>query len=215
MGAPCAAPPFYRFIMQPAATLHLKVPPVAVGHFSTLFSAGVGIKTTAGISLSDLLSRQLSIAPEYVDRRIQTIFLNHRAVDRTEQVIVPAEAVLALSAAMPGLVGATFRKDGALADFRKDISYRSIPAAPQDSSRTETLITLKLFNLVAQELGPHLLSLGVWIDSKNLAPILTTGSIPIESCRWNDHELSPAQLTGLKYPQGWIAFSVKWFPPLT
>ena len=202
-------------MMQPAATLHLNLPPSAAGHFSLLFSAGMGIRTIAGISLTDLLCRQLGIDPEYVEGRIQTLFLNHRAVDRTEQVIVPAGAVLALSAAMPGLVGATFRKGGALADFRKDISYRNILAPASDSDHEETLITLKLFNLVAQELGPHLLSLGVWIDSKNLAPILTTGSIPIEACRWNDHELSPAQLTGLKCPPGWIALSVAWSPPLT
>ncbi|MBI5061926.1 MAG: hypothetical protein HZB87_00195, partial [Desulfatitalea sp.] len=80
--------------MQPAATLHLNLPPAAADQFGIAFSAGVGIKTMAGISLTDLLCRQLAIDPEYVDRRIQTIFLNHRAVDRTEQVIVPAKAIL-------------------------------------------------------------------------------------------------------------------------
>ncbi len=204
--------------MQPSATLILGLPPAAADHFGLIFSAGMGIKTVAGISLTDLLCRQLGIAPEYVAQRIQTIFLNHRAVDRTEQVSVPAEAVLALSAAMPGLVGATFRKDGALADFRKDISYRSIPAALQDSRRAETLITLKLFNLVARELGPHLLSLGVWIDSPILKPMLSklqaAAPMPIETCRWNSREVPPAQLSELCRPEGWIALSVAWQPPL-
>ena len=197
--------------------LHLNLPPAAASHFSALFSAGVGIKTIAGISLTDLLCRQLAIDPEYVNQRVQTIFLNHRAVDRTEQVIVPAEAVLALSAAMPGLVGATFRKGGALADFRKDISYRDIPAPPPDGSHKETLITLKLFNLVARELGSHLLSLGVWIDRRTLAPlvaqILAADPMPIQACRWNGRELSAVQLSGLKWPQGWIALSVAWPQP--
>ncbi|MBI5550218.1 MAG: hypothetical protein HY911_01835 [Desulfobacterales bacterium] len=205
-------------MLQPAATLQLKLPPAAIGHFSTLFSAGVGIKTIAGISLSDLLCRQLAIAPEYVERRIQTIFLNHRAVDRTEQVIVPAKAILALSAAMPGLVGATFRKGGALAAFREDISYRNSPVPPPDSSQNDTLITLKLFNLVARELGPHLLSLGVWIDSPILKPLLSqlqaATPMPIETCRWNDREVPPTQLSELCRPEGWVALTVAWHPPL-
>jgi hypothetical protein len=204
--------------MQPAATLHLKLPPAAIGHFSTLFSAGVGIKTIAGISLSDLLCGQLAIAPEYVERRIQTIFLNHRAVDRTEQVIVPAEAVLALSAAMPGLVGATFRKGGALAAFREDISYRNSPVPSPDSSHIDTLITLKLFNLVARELGPHLLSQGVWIGGPILKPLLSqlqaATPMPIETCHWNGRGVPPTQLSELCRPEGWVALTVAWHPPL-
>jgi len=205
-------------MMQPAATLHLNLPIAAAGHFSVLFSAGMRIKTIAGISLTDLLCRQLAIDPEYVERRIQTIFLNHRAVDRTEQVIVPAGAVLALSAAMPGLVGATFRKGGALADFRRDISYRNIPAPASDGGHAETLITLKLFNLVARELGPHLLSLGVWIDSPILKLLLSqlqaASPMPIATCQWNGREIPPAQLAELCRPEGWIALSVAWHPPL-
>ncbi|MBI5895606.1 MAG: hypothetical protein HZB24_06245 [Desulfobacterales bacterium] len=204
--------------MQPAATLHLNLPPAAADQFGIAFSAGVGIKTMAGISLTDLLCRQLAIDPEYVDRRIQTIFLNQRAVDRTEQVIIPAGAVLALSAAMPGLVGATFRKGGVLAGFRKDISYRNIPAPPQDGSREETLITLKLFNLVARELGPRLLSLGVWIDSRILkqlvAQIQAAAPMPLDACQWNGRECPPTQLAELCWPEGWIALSVAWHPPL-
>jgi len=192
------------------------MPPAAADHFSILFSAGVGIKTIADISLSDLLCRQLGIAPEYVDQRIQTIFLNYRAVDRTEQVIVPAGAVLALSAAMPGLAGATFRKGGALAAFREDISYRDIPATPASGRQQETLITLKLFNLVARELGPHLLSLGVWIDSPTLKQLVSqifAAPTHIEACRWNDLELTSDQLCELKWPEGRIAFTCAWHPP--
>jgi hypothetical protein len=203
-------------MMQPAAALHLNLPIAAADHFSVLFSAGMGIRTIAGISLTDLLCRQLAIDPEYVERRIQTIFLNHRAVDHTEQVIVPAGSVLALSAAMPGLVGATFRKGGVLADFRKDISYQTI--TPHDDIREETLITLKLFNLVARELGPHLLSLGVWIDSPILKPLLlqlqAAAPMPIEACQWNGQALPPTQLSKLSWPEGWITLSVIWQPSL-
>ncbi len=203
-------------MMQPAAALVMRLAQAAADHFSPLFSSGVGIKTIQDIPLMDLLCRQLAIAPEYVAQRIQTIFLNHRAVDRTEQVIVPADAVLALSAAMPGLVGATFRKGGVLSAFREDISHHA--DAPSKGGMQETVITLKLFNLVAEELGPHLLSQGVWVDGGALSPIVSriaaAPSLPIETCQWNGRELSPDRLSDLEFPGGWIALSIVWVPPL-
>lgn len=193
----------------------MRLPPAAVKHFSPLFCAGVGIKTIDGIALTDLLCRQLAIAPDYVDQRIQTIFLNHRAVDRTEQVIVPADAVVALSAAMPGLVGATFRKGGVLSGFREDISHRA--ASAMKGTRQETVITLKLFNLVAEELGPYLLASGVWVDASPLAAIAArlAAAAPscIDACQWNGRELSLVRLSGLQWPEGWIALSIVWEPP--
>ena len=117
---------------------------------------------------------------------------------------------------MPGLVGATFRKGGALADFRKDISYVNSPANPQDGSHEETLITLKLFNLVARELGPHLLTQGVWIDDRSLMQLISRISpyINIEDCQWNGRKIPSAQLSGIDWPRGWIDLTVSWQPPM-
>ena len=62
---------------------------------------------------------------------------------------------------MQGLVGITFRKGGFYAALRSSISY----------AKTDTLIVkgageiiLKLFNLVAKELGPELLAKGIRIE---------------------------------------------------
>jgi hypothetical protein len=199
--------------MKPATTLFLRLPPAAAGHFSYLLNVGVGIPTVAGIGLTDLLCRQLGIDASYVEQRIQTIFLNSRAVDRTEQVSIPANAVVALSASMPGLVGATFRKGGLLSGFRKDISYQSSPR-PANNGHQETLVTLKLFNLVAEELGPHLLTHGVWIDGRAVAELLSrmaaTHGGNFQEARREGRPIPSAQLLQQDWPNGWVALSVAW-----
>jgi hypothetical protein len=199
--------------MQPETTLFLRLRPTAVTHFGPLFSTGVGIPTIVGIGLTELLCQQLAIDPDYVANRIQTIFLNSRAVDRTEQVTVPAGAVIALSAAMPGLAGATFRKGGLLAGFRKDISHQYAQRT-EEKSRQETLITLKLFNLVAQELGPHLLAHGVWIDGLSvpelLSRIASTVGGNIQEALCNGRPIPSAQLAHVDWPNGWVALAVAW-----
>lgn len=199
--------------MQPETTLFLRLPPAAARHFGSLFNAGIGIPTVVGIGLTELLCQQLGIAPDYVAHRIQTIFLNSRAVDRTEQVTLPAGAVIALSAAMPGLAGATFRKAGLLSGFRKDISHQNrTPSA--NNGRHETLITLKLFNLVAEELGPQLLVHGIWIDGRAVPELLSriaskVGGNIIEA-RCDGRPIPSAQLPHIDWPNGWVALTVAW-----
>ena len=80
-------------------------------------------------------------------------------------VIVKDGATLALSGAMPGLIGATMRRGGVLASFRSGISYD-----PRGNTRSggNGRITLKLFNLLIDELGPRFLSRGIWTTHSRL-----------------------------------------------
>lgn len=177
---------------------------------SALFGAGVGIETQVGISLSQLLCDRLGVSQEYLDHRIQTIFVNGRTVDHPDQALIEEDATVALSAAMPGLVGATFRKDGLLAVFRKDISQ--IDGKKMDGPQKKTMITLKLFNLVAKELGPSLLERGVWLKGKQLARHIERigESTPalFEAVVWNDHPIPADQLPAIQWPEGWVHFVV-------
>ena len=68
---------------------------------------------------------------------------------------------LALSAAMPGLVGVTFRKGGFYASLRNTITYSKTEASVV---KGDGEIVLKLFNMVAKELGPAFLENGIRID---------------------------------------------------
>jgi hypothetical protein len=69
---------------------------------------------------------------------------------------------LALSAAMPGLVGAVMRKGGVLASFRHSISAQTDAECKTVDLGT---VTIKLFNLLVKELGAGFLARGIWIKS--------------------------------------------------
>lgn len=141
------------------------VPEEGLPAFRTLFQQGVGIPIQTGATLEDLLCGQWGIARDYVMNRISTLFLNGKPVDELAAAVVEEGATLALSGAMPGLIGATMRRGGVLAPFRSGITYCPTEATCASGSGR---ITLKLFNLLIDELGPQFLSRGVWIDRTRL-----------------------------------------------
>ncbi|MGC1404849.1 MAG: hypothetical protein WA974_18225, partial [Thermodesulfobacteriota bacterium] len=120
-------------------------------------------------SIKDLLSRDLGITAEYMESRIQTVFLNGKAVDDLDSAILHDGSTLALSGALPGLVGATLRRKGTYASLRRAITLSEEKGpVPQKQGR----VVVKLFNLLVPELGPHLLAQGVWISGKDLDQFL-------------------------------------------
>jgi len=91
--------------------------------FFQLMQRGFMVKIRVGCSIKSLLCNQLGLSQEYLEERIQTILLDGRPVDDVESAIVKQESTLALSAALPGLVGATLRKGGYYAPLRSHISH--------------------------------------------------------------------------------------------
>jgi len=136
--------------------------------FFQLLQQGFMLKAQTGCSIETLLCKQFGLSPEYVEKRIQTIFLDGRPVDDVNSTIIEDGSTLALSAAMPGLAGATLRKGGYYASMRSQISYREVPTS---KPFREGIILLKLFNLLLKELGPTFLKQGVWIDGKDLSDL--------------------------------------------
>ena len=134
-----------------------------VPHFFSLLSAGFSVYVKAGCSINDLLSQEFGIPEAYINDRIQTIFLNGKAVDDSKSATLQDGAALALSAAMPGMVGSTFRKEGVFAGMRSQISHVTDSSVHHDS---QIEVKLKLFNLIAKELGPAFLQKGVSIEGE-------------------------------------------------
>jgi hypothetical protein len=130
--------------------------------FSSILQAGFKVNIHTGVSIKDLLCNQFDIDPDYVEDRIRTAFLNGKPVDDFSTAIIESGATLALSAAMPGLVGATFRKGGYLAAFRGTITHRRADTVALD--RTDVMF-VKLFNLLAKEIGATFLKRGAMVDS--------------------------------------------------
>jgi len=132
-----------------------------ISNFINLLGRGFRIKIESGHSIRDLFSRQLGLDPEYLEKRIQTLFLNGKVVDDVDSAVINDGSVLALSAAMPGVLGATLRKSGFFATMRSQISYRAKTAKSLSDGQGE--MVLKLFNMVAVELGPIFLKQGIVI----------------------------------------------------
>jgi len=136
--------------------------------FYQLLSKGFIIHTRTGCTIKDLLCGQLGIKDDYLEERIQTIFLDNKTVDDVDSAVIQEGSILALSAAMPGVLGATLRKGGRYAPMRRQISQdKDIPSDVHKKGE----VTIKLFNLIARELGPLFLEQGIRVKGEDFFDI--------------------------------------------
>jgi hypothetical protein len=158
--------------------------------FYALLEKGVGLQANTGCSLRDFLCGQIGLSDDYLDNRIQTLFLNARPVDDVKTAVIRDGDTLALSAAMPGLVGATMRKGGHYASLRQGISQQ---ADTGDRCQARGRVTLKMFNMVAKEVGGHLLSRGVEVNGSDLERAFrrSVEGAAIASARLDGNPVSP------------------------
>jgi hypothetical protein len=134
-----------------------------------LLGHGFGLNVQTGCSVKELLCQQFRIPEDYLDERIKTVFMNSRVVDDLSSAMVKEGSTLALSGAMPGLVGAILRSGGFYASMRSQISYdqNKLSSPPRTGK-----ITLKLLNLVVKELGPVFLEQGIWLNGEKFQEFL-------------------------------------------
>jgi hypothetical protein len=149
----------------PIARLSLIVKAELVPIFFQLLGQGFKVNAQIGCSVKELLCNQLGIHEDYLTERIQTIFLNAKVVDDVKSAIVNEGSILALSGAMPGLVGAILRSGGIYAGMRSQISHKENKLSSQGQTAP---ITLKLLNLIVKELGPIFLQRGIGINGQTL-----------------------------------------------
>jgi hypothetical protein len=167
--------------------------PVRWTDFSPLLQRGVFCPLGSPCSVADYLTRDLAIEPGYVRERIATVFLDGSVVDDLEAAMLHPGSTLTLSAAMPGLVGATLRRGGFYAAMRSQISWRTEPGSgAAASSGSEAApggahggppgtIRLKLFNTVLREIGPAVLRRGVTVERGQ-----ATGAVRAWCCEAGD-----------------------------
>lgn len=150
--------------------LCLLIEPALFPKFFEILQGGFIVKCRVGISIKTLLCEELGLTPAYVMGRISTIFLDGKPVDDIESAIIKDGSSLALSAAMPGLVGATMRREGVYSSLRSSITYEE---KHSNYLSKEGLISLKLYNLLIDELGLLLLKRGIFVKSTELSAFLT------------------------------------------
>ena len=135
-----------------------------VSHFFLLLQSGVTVRSRTGCSVGVFLREEIKAGSDTIEK-IQSIILDGKPVDDLESAFIKDGSTLALSAAMPGLVGATLRRGGTYSSFRSAITYHETDekVLPGEGS-----VHVKLFNLLMAELGPALLRKGVIITSGDL-----------------------------------------------
>ena len=139
-----------------------------VAEFFLLLQQGVKIRRRVGCSVNVFLRQEIGATTETIEK-IQSIMLDGRPVDDIGSSMLHDGSTLALSAAMPGLVGATLRRGGTYSSFRSAITYHETEkaCAPGDG-----WVCVKIFNLLMAELGPDLLRTGVLLRSSDLLGFL-------------------------------------------
>lgn len=149
----------------------LGVPRNLLGELHGLLQEGVLLDVPEGTSVYEVLTRELGLEPEFIEQRIQTIFLDSKPVDDLERAFVHDGAVIAVSAAMPGLVGAVMRRGGTLSSLREGISACQ-EEGPCASGNCKAQVRIKFFNLLLAEIGEELLQEGVLVQDARLQALL-------------------------------------------
>lgn len=146
------------------------VPRLALEHpdvtsFSLLLQEGVGVPCPGPCSVRAFLTGPLGLGEAYVRDRVQTVFRDGLAVDDLDTAMVRPGTRLALSAALPGLAGATMRKGGALAGMRASITCGRETA---DGEARAFLVVVRFFNQIGPEVCGHVLGQGVYVPAQTL-----------------------------------------------
>lgn len=181
-----------------------------IPRFCTLMQKGCFVRVQTGCSLSDLLCDQFQISPEYIRNEIKVIFLDNSPVDDLDSAIIKEGGVLALSAAMPGLVGAAMRRDG-LSWMRASISYRENES---EQGKQDGIVNIKLFNQVMADLGESFLKRGVYVDSRFLSGFLDRFAkefwTDVREIVKNDEMITKDEMFDfLAAEEAWLEFSIR------
>jgi hypothetical protein len=178
--------------------LHFQKDPITA--FLPLLQKGFYIEIPTD-NLLEVLCRTCGLEPVLVRQRIQTLFLNGKPVDDMATASVRDGDCLALSAAMPGLVGAVMRSGGVLAGLRQSISHQPDEAPHHQKGG---ILSIKLFNLLIKELGPRFLQQGILVGSDDLGGILRSLS-PVDwnncqTAQWNQQPIQAETLKRMDWP---------------
>ncbi len=174
-------------------SIRLTIIPEAWPLLTTILQSGIEVKTGQGETLAKFLSKLPGVTADYLTNIVQTIFLNGTAVDDLSIPLVGRHPVIALSAAMPGLAGAIFRKNS----FHSALRTENKPLLSSVEGSESLFVTLKLFNSIARDRGPELLQAGVTMAADLLLSFLLKRpqlTRKILTVHYMDKEITAAEL---------------------
>lgn len=134
-----------------------------------LVQAGVFVPLTRPCSVYAFLRSGLGVVDDFILSRIQTIILNSKVVDDMGGAWLLPGSRLALSAAMPGVVGAALRRNGLFARLREGIRC---PVEERQEKEGSFWLELRLYNSMIGELALPLLACGFAVPESRLPEVL-------------------------------------------
>ena len=141
--------------------LSLTVEPRVLPIFSHFLQGGFQLEAAVGCCVRKFLSDRCRLARDTIEDRISTVFLDGMPVDDLDSAFVKNNSTLALSGAMPGLVGAAMRTNSPLRNFRSSITRGS---ESEGGRQQHGRVRLKLFNTVMRDLAPSFLREGILLQ---------------------------------------------------
>lgn len=169
--------------------------------FASLLQHGILYPVDHPVGLVPFLLSLPGFTEQYIEQTVQTIFINGVPADSLQREVGAGET-LALSAAMPGLAGAIFRRQGLHGSLRSQPQARA-SAVGQGGG----YLTLKLFNSIAADRIQDLLSHGFAITGKALQQFLLTHPASVQS-------LVEAEFDGCRIDQAELGQRVADYPLL-
>ena len=181
-------------------SLFLRVESTCLTNFFYLLQSGFVLKIRVGMNVETTLTQEFGLSHDLLEK-IQTVFLDGKAVDNLDASVVREGSILALSAAMPGLVGATLRRGSYYAAMRSQITA----AETHDTAVVKDgMVRVKVFNILLKELAPIFLRKGIWIEKKVLRDFLAGQPQSFWSCckeaRINGAEVAPEAVVNWPWP---------------
>lgn len=168
-----------------------------LGDFFPIMQRGFLVLAWLPCTVGNLLHEQFGIDSAYVSDRITTIFLDGKAIDDPDEALVSDHSTIALSAAMPGVVGASMSRGSFYAAMRDAVTYteREIP-----TESFTGVVRIKIFNLLLTELGPGFLKRGIIMTPSDLSDFILHHPETIrQGCNVsakNGQPVDPSCLTG-------------------
>ena len=147
---------------DPNTRLTLVLPATIAAGFASLLQHGILYPVPGPVAIRPFLLSLPGFTADYIEGTVQTIFINGAAADSLDRPLGQG-GTLALSAAMPGLAGAIFRRQGPHGSLRSRIAGDAPIGADGPGC-----ITLKLFNSIAADRVLDLLAAGIRVTGQAL-----------------------------------------------
>ncbi len=169
--------------------LVIRIAEEAMNRFISLLQSGVTVETSTDESILTTVQKLEGFTEQYIADEVQTIFVDGTAIDDIFALIDKDTRVIALSAAMPGLSGAIYRRNSihaALRSVQQEAGKHGEAAVP-------VTLSIKLFNAIARDRGPELLQRGITMDAESLLNFFNVRE-------WISHYISALWLDNQQVP---------------